>query len=71
MKKETKIGLALSGGAARGYAHIPIIQKLQEEEIEIDIIAGSSAGALIGAYFALHGEVDTLLETIQKYKKYH
>jgi len=67
MKKEkTKIGLALSGGAARGYAHIPIIQKLLKENIEIDMISGSSVGALIGAYFALYGEVDSLLEKLEK-----
>jgi NTE family protein len=71
MKKNTKIGLALSGGAARGYAHIPIIQKLQKEEVEISMISGSSAGALIGAYFALHGEVDSLLKIVSGYKKYH
>jgi NTE family protein len=65
MKKEEKIGLALSGGAARGYAQIPIIQKIIEENIKIDMISGSSAGALIGAHFALYGEVDSLIEKLE------
>ena len=65
MKKE-KIGLALSGGAARGYAQIPIIQKIQKEGIKIDMVSGVSVGALIGAYYALYGEVDTLLEKAKK-----
>ncbi len=69
MKNEKeKIGLALSGGAARGYAHIPIIQKLVEENVEIDMISGSSAGALVGAYFALYGEVDSLVEKVNNIK---
>jgi len=65
-KNREKIGLALSGGAARGYSQIPIIQKINKEEIKIDIVSGSSAGALIGAYFALYGEVDSLIEKLKK-----
>jgi len=65
MKQKIKIGLALSGGAARGYSQIPIIQKIIEENIKISIISGSSAGALIGAYFALYGEVDSLIEKLE------
>jgi NTE family protein len=64
--KKKKIGLALSGGAARGYAHIPIIQKLEKENIQIDMISGASVGALIGAYFALYGEIETLMERLEK-----
>lgn len=66
--KEEKIGLTLSGGAARGYSQIPIIQKIIKEKIKIDLISGSSAGALIGAYFALYGEVDSLIEKLEKMK---
>ena len=65
MRKE-KIGLALSGGAARGYAEIPVLAKIQKENIKIDIISGSSAGALIGAYFALYGEIDSFVEKLNK-----
>jgi NTE family protein len=47
-----KIGLALSGGAARGLAHIGVLDVLQKEGVPIDIIAGTSAGALVGAVYA-------------------
>jgi NTE family protein len=49
---EKKVGLALSGGAARGLAHIGVIDILEKEGIPIDMIAGTSAGALIGAVYA-------------------
>ena len=45
-----RIGLALSGGAARGIAHIGVLRALEENAIPIDAIAGASAGALIGAH---------------------
>lgn len=47
-----KIGLALSGGAARGLAHVGVISVLHEEGIPIDMIAGTSAGAIMGAVYA-------------------
>jgi len=52
MPKTPKIGLALSGGAARGLAHIGVLKALEEESIPIDIIAGTSAGAVVGACYA-------------------
>jgi len=50
--QRAKVGLALGGGGARGLAHIGVLQVLQEEEIPIDMIAGASAGAAIGAIYA-------------------
>lgn len=47
-----KIGLALSGGAARGIAHVGVLQALVENQIPIDLIAGTSAGALVGGAMA-------------------
>lgn len=47
-----KVGLALSGGAARGIAHIGVLKVLEEARIPIDMIAGASSGALIGALYA-------------------
>jgi len=67
--RRKKIGLALGSGAVRGFAILPIIQRLQKEGIEISAISGSSIGALIGAYFALNGEVDSFLETYKTFKK--
>ncbi len=50
--KRPRIGLALSGGAARGIAHIGVLRALVENEIPIDSIAGTSAGALVGGTMA-------------------
>ena len=47
-----KVGLALSGGAARGIAHVGVLQALVENQIPIDLVAGTSAGALVGGAFA-------------------
>lgn len=46
-----RVGLALGGGAARGLAHIGVLEALQEANIPIDYVAGTSAGAIIGAAF--------------------
>ena len=47
-----KVGLALGSGAARGLAYIGVLEVLQKEEIPIDMIAGTSAGAVVGALYA-------------------
>jgi NTE family protein len=46
------VGLALSSGAAKGYAHIGVIQVLEENGIEVDVIAGTSMGAYVGSLWA-------------------
>jgi NTE family protein len=46
------IGLALSGGAARGIAHIAVLEVLEQDGIPIQAIAGTSAGSIIGALYA-------------------
>ena len=51
-KKMPKIGLALGSGAARGLAHIGVLETLEEEKIPIHYIAGTSMGALIGGLYA-------------------
>jgi NTE family protein len=50
--RKRKIGLALGGGAARGLAHIGVLEVLEKEGIPVDMIAGTSAGAAIGALCA-------------------
>ena len=50
--KTPKLGLALGGGAARGFAHIGVIQVLEEAGIAIDLVAGTSAGSLVAALYA-------------------
>lgn len=46
-------GLALGGGAARGLAHIGVLYELESQGVEINLITGSSAGALVGALYAI------------------
>lgn len=46
-----RIGLALGGGAARGLAHIGVLKVLEEEQIDIHCVAGTSAGSLIGSLY--------------------
>ena len=50
--KPPRIGLALGGGAARGFAHIGVIQVLEENGIRPDLVAGTSAGSLVAALYA-------------------
>ena len=50
--KRGKVGLALGTGAARGLAHIGVLEVLEKEDIPIDMIAGTSAGAIVGALYA-------------------
>lgn len=49
--KPLSVGLALGGGAARGWAHIGVIRALEEAGISIDSVAGTSIGALVGAIY--------------------
>jgi len=50
-----KVGLALGGGGARGAAHIGVLYELEEHNIPIDLIVGTSVGSIIGAFYA-HGQ---------------
>jgi len=60
--RERKIGLALGGGAARGLAHIGVLEVLGEEGIPVDMIAGTSAGAAVGALYAQGKNADQIKE---------
>lgn len=55
-----RVGLALSGGAARGLAHVGVLRALKEHQIPIDCIAGSSAGSLVGAAYAAGMSIDEI-----------
>jgi len=50
--KLPRVGLALGGGAARGFAHIGVIQVLEEQGIKVDVVTGTSAGSLVAALYA-------------------
>lgn len=51
-KRRPKIGLVLSGGGARGFAHIGVLKVLEENHIPVDFVAGASMGALVGALYS-------------------
>ncbi|MGE5454283.1 MAG: patatin-like phospholipase family protein, partial [Methylocystaceae bacterium] len=52
MANKPKVGLVLGAGSARGFAHIGVLQVLQENHIDFDFIVGSSMGALVGTVAA-------------------
>jgi len=56
--KYPKIGLALGSGGARGLAHIGVIKVLEENNIPIDFIAGSSMGAMVGGFYAANKDIN-------------
>ena len=58
-KKNIKVGLALGSGSARGWAHIGAIEAIEEAEIPIHYVAGTSIGAFVGAVYAT-GDLDSL-----------
>jgi NTE family protein len=66
-----RIGLALSGGAARGIAHVGVLRALEENNIPIDAIAGASAGALIGGCYATGLSIDRLEEMASTFRWRH
>ncbi|HEY92451.1 MAG TPA: patatin family protein [Dehalococcoidia bacterium] len=59
-----KIGLALGSGAARGLAHIGVLSVLEKEGVPIDMIAGTSIGALIGALYARGKNADRIKDLV-------
>lgn len=64
-----RIGLALGGGAARGFAHIGVIQVLEEQGIRPDLVVGTSAGSLVAALWAAGrsgAELGTLAESMDE-----
>jgi NTE family protein len=65
------IGIALSGGSARGYAHIGVLKALDENGMSPDIISGTSMGALVGVLYAAGYSPDHILELVKKDKIYN
>lgn len=59
-----RVGLVLSGGGAKGAAHIGVIKALEEHNIPIDYVAGTSIGAIIGSLYAMGYTPDEMLELI-------
>ena len=57
MTRPFKIGLALGGGAARAFSHIGVIAGLERHGIAVDLVTGTSMGAIIGAMYAARCDV--------------
>lgn len=57
-----RIGLALGGGGARGYAHLGVLKALHEANIPIDVITGTSMGAVVGAACATGYRIDEMVD---------
>lgn len=64
-KGREKVGLVLSGGGARGLAHLGVLRALEKQRVPIDYIAGTSAGALIGGMYASGMSVDEIENRIK------
>jgi NTE family protein len=68
-REPCRLGLTLSGGAARGFAHIGVLRAFEEAGIEIDYISGSSMGALIGLFYAAGKTPDEMIEIAKSINK--
>ncbi len=62
----TKIGLALGAGGARGYAHVGVLQVLEETGYTVDCVAGSSIGAIVGTQLALGAKAAEIEHTLRE-----
>ncbi len=51
--EKNKLGIVLSGGGAKGFAHIGVLKVLDEEKVPVDYIVGTSMGSIIGAFYAM------------------
>ena len=66
-KEDIKVGLVLSGGGAKGFAHIGVLKVLEEAGVRIDYIGGTSMGAMIGALYSsgyLANELDSIVTSL-------
>ncbi|MBD3170713.1 MAG: hypothetical protein GF307_14640, partial [candidate division Zixibacteria bacterium] len=70
-RRITKIGLALGGGGARGLAHVGVLKILEENHIPIDIICGTSMGAVVGAMYAYDPDASKVEKILRDYYSVH
>ena len=70
-KKDIKVGLVLSGGGAKGLAHISVLKVLEEAGVRVDYIGGTSMGAIVGGLYASGysaTQLDSIIKKIDFYK---
>jgi NTE family protein len=63
-KKKKIIGIALSGGGLRGIAHLGVLKALEEKGLQPSVVSGTSAGAIVGAFYAAGYKPDELMEIV-------
>lgn len=63
------LGLSLSGGGIKGAAHIGVLKVLEEENIKINYISGTSSGSIVAALYAIGYKPDEIIEIFKKYGK--
>lgn len=69
--RSQKVGLVLSGGGASGLCHVGVLKALEENNIPVNYICGSSIGALIGAYYAIGYSPQQIEEIVKSYFFYN
>jgi NTE family protein len=64
--KKPRVALVLGGGGARGFAHLGVIKALEEANIPIDLIVGTSAGSLVGALYAANPNINLITDKMME-----
>ena len=64
--KKPKLGIALGSGGAKGYASLGVLKAFEENDIEFDVISGTSIGSIIGAFYSQGYSVTDILELLKK-----
>ncbi|MDF1506702.1 patatin-like phospholipase family protein [Robertmurraya sp. DFI.2.37] len=67
--QQPKIGLALGSGGARGFAHLGVIKKLLDAKIPIDLIAGSSMGAMVACFYGAGSDIERLYHLSRVFRR--
>lgn len=63
---KTRIGIALSGGGARGFGHLGVLKALEEFNIKPEIISGTSAGSMVAAFYAAGYSIENIIRIAKK-----
>lgn len=66
MNRKYRLGVVLSGGGAKGFAHLGVLKAIEEKGLKPDIIAGVSSGALMGLLYADGKSLDEIMKFFEK-----
>ena len=64
--EKLKLGLALGSGGAKGFAHIGALKAFEENGIEFDIVAGTSIGSVVGAFYSAGYSATDIIELLKR-----